>query len=286
MGDNKQFYKRLGNDILRLTIGCTVYVIGYNGFASVQNFVPSGTMGLAFVIKNFLPFDISIAIPYLCINIPLFILAKRNVSIKFLLLNLYSMLLITVLLFAVGIRVVIDDTILAALAAGAVMGAGSGIILSSTGGGGGFDVLAVILHKKHGIRLGAFFMTVNTAIMLLAATQVSIDKLIASILMAFVTSVVLEKTLSAFDQRKEVQVISKYHAEIGEKLLEAHLSGTAFTGKGLYSKEPVTMIMLVINNFQYKLVENIVFDIDPDALIITDNSFSVVGKTIAPRKKY
>ena len=46
------------------------------------------------------------------------------------------------------------------------------------------------------------------------------------------------------------------------------------------------IIMMVANTFQIKRVEEIAFTIDPDAFLITENTFNVLGKGFSKRKVY
>ena len=48
----------------------------------------------------------------------------------------------------------IEDNLLAAIAAGALLGGGVGTALRSFGSTGGLDIIAVILHQRFGFRIG------------------------------------------------------------------------------------------------------------------------------------
>ena len=78
---------------------------------------------------------------------------KAGVSRRFFCLNLLTMGAIAFMTSYVELDLGIKHGMYAAIAAGATMGAGSGIILRSYGGGGGLDVLAVILNRSSPRRL-------------------------------------------------------------------------------------------------------------------------------------
>lgn len=272
-------------DLIFLTTGAFFYVAGYNVFAAGHDFIPTGAYGLALLFKNIMPQMPTYAI-YFAINVPLFIIALKGVSLKFLLLNFYCMGVITLLIPLITFTVPIDNVILSAIATGAVMGVGVGFIFRSSGGGGGFDVLAVIVNLRFGVRIGVFFFVVNCMVMLFAATQVSVDTLIVSILMLFITSVTTDRTMDMFNQRKEVKIITKKFDELCERLKKYNISATLIEAQGLYTKERYPMVMVIANNFQLKKIEKIAFSTDSDAIYIVNNTFNVIGKSISPRKEY
>ena len=55
---------------------------------------------------------------------------------------------------------------------------------------------------------------------------------------------------------------------------------------GAYSGGARKILMTVVHNLQLKRMEEIVFSIDPDAFMITENTFNVLGKGFSKRKVY
>jgi len=107
------------------------------------------------------------------------------------------------------------------------------------------------------------------------------------IIMTFVTSVVMDQTLALFSQRKVVFVVSDCCESISQEVQESlKIGGTLLNGCGIYSKAPCSVLMTVINNIQLKRLEEAVFTIDENALLIVENTFSVLGKSFSKRKIY
>ena len=61
---------------------------------------------------------------------------------------------------------------------------------------------------------------------------------------------------------------------------------TFLKGEGSYSGKQKDIILTVVNTFQIKRIEEIVFTIDPEAFLITENTFNVLGKGFSKRKIY
>ena len=272
-------------NIGQLVVGAFIFVIGYNGAAAHHHFVPGALYGIAVVGHNMEP-GLSLSLWYLLLNIPLFLAAWKGVSKRFFYLNLFTMTMVTLMTYYVQLDLGIRNELYAAIAAGAIMGAGCGIILRTYGGGGGLDVVAVILNKKFGIRFGVFYFVINTAVMALALSRYTQDKLIASLVMLFISSVVTEYVLSMFNQRKAVRIITKKSADLVEVMTDHKYYATIFPGKGGYSREGVDMILSITDNLRLRSLEQLILENDPDAIFVVENTFSVIGGSIASRKDY
>jgi uncharacterized membrane-anchored protein YitT (DUF2179 family) len=269
-----------------LMLGALVFIIGYNGVAVHYNFVPGALYGLAVVAHDAVP-----AVPlskwYFMFNVPLFIMAWKGVSRRFFFLNLLTMSAIALMTSFVQLDLGIRDGMHAAIAAGALMGAGGGIILRSYGGGGGLDVLAIILNRKYGLRYGVFYFAVNAAVMLFALSRFTPDTIVASLVMLFISSVVTEYVLSLFNQRKAVRVITRKADQIVRRITETNrYHATVIPARGGYTGDPVDMVYSVTDNLRLRSLEQMILDIDPDAVLVVENTFSVIGRNIARPKEY
>lgn len=282
----KLFTDSLAWNMFLLMFGAFVFIIGYNGVAAHYSFVPGALYGLAVVVNDAVP-----ALPlsqwYLLFNVPLFIAAWKGVSRRFFFLNLLTMGAIAFMTSHVHLDLGIEDGMHAAIAAGALMGAGSGIILRSYGGGGGLDVLAVILNRKYGLRFGVFYFAVNAAVMLFALSRFSPDTIVASLVMLFISSVVTEYVLSLFNQRKAVRVLTRKADEIVRHITESNkFHATVIPARGGFSGEPIDMVFSITDNLRLRSLEQLVFSIDPDALLVVENTFSVLGGNMARPRDY
>ncbi|MDD3310784.1 YitT family protein [Pseudodesulfovibrio sp.] len=282
----RSFTDTLAWNLFLLTLGSVVYVIGYNGIAVHHDFVPGALYGLAVVGNNVAP-ELSLPRWYVLLNVPMFVLAWKGVSRRFFFLNLYCMLTTALLTAYVQCDFGIRADIYSAIAAGAFMGAGAGLILRTYGGGGGLDVLAVILNRKYGLRIGVFYFLVNALVMLTALNRFSPDIIVASLVMLFISSVVTEYVLSLFNQRKAVRILTRKGEEIAHNITHVRQQhATVFPGAGGYSGINVDMVLSITDRLRLRSLEEDVFAIDPDAIIVVENTFSVIGGPLGLRKEY
>jgi uncharacterized membrane-anchored protein YitT (DUF2179 family) len=61
---------------------------------------------------------------------------------------------------------------------------------------------------------------------------------------------------------------------------------TFLHGQGAYTGAAKKIIMTVVNNYEVKRLEEAVFTVDNSALMITENTFNVIGKGFSNRKIY
>ena len=57
-------------------------------------------------------------------------------------------------------------------------------------------------------------------------------------------------------------------------------------GSGAYTGKTKKIILTVVHNYQLKRVEEAALSIDPEAFIITENTFNVLGRGFSRRKVY
>jgi uncharacterized membrane-anchored protein YitT (DUF2179 family) len=273
-------------NIFLITAGSTIMALALKGVAFQHAFIPGGIFGVASLVY-FASGLSRISIWFLLFNIPLFIIAWKFISKRFLLYSLYAMLFFTGIYAVLDVNFQIHDQLYAAITCGVLSGLGTGIVLRSLGSNGGLDVIGVLFYQKFNIGLGKFYFFFN--LLLYAFSFVFFDKdlVIASIIMIFCASFTMDYALSMFSQRKVVLMISDKPKEISAMVNQQFRMGsTLLNGVGGYSGTPKQIVLTVINNIQLKRLEEIVFTIDPAALFIAENTFSVIGSNVGRRKIY
>lgn len=273
-------------NILLLTVGALVYAVGAEAILVHHNFIIGGIYGTGLLIyykTNLL----SPGIWYFLLNIPLLFVGWIFLSKRFFFYSLYGVCALTLFAEFLTLNFMINDQLYAAIAGGAICGVATGINLRSRGSSGGLDIIAIILNQKFNFGVGKFFILYNAALFAFMLTQYQPDIVIASIIVTFIASVTLEHVLAMFNQRKIVYILSDKHEELVQAITnKLHLGATLLEARGAYSGKRKQMLMTITNNLQLKRLEEKVFNIDPDALFIVENSFNVIGSSFGKRKLY
>ena len=186
----------------------------------------------------------------------------------------------------INFTIPVTSELYAGIVAGVMTGAAAGIMLRTLGSAGGTDVVAVALKERWNIPIGQFTFGVNFVLFLLGAFFIPFDTIILSMIMMFIQAQVLEYVLSMFNKRKLVMIISEQGEAVCEAILVSQPFGaTMIRGKGAYSGGNREVLVTVTTNTVLKQLENLVFDIDPHALFIVENTFYVSGGQFS-RKSY
>lgn len=282
----KNYINSIPWNLLLLTAGSAVFGIGIKSIAVPNGFITGGISGVGLLIYYAFG-GLSPGQWFFLLNVPIFILGWIYVSRRFFFYSLYGMVALAAAIDLVRFQVPIHDPFLAMLAGGTLMGAGAGIILHSLGSGGGNDIIAIILHQKFSLRIGTFFFTFNLILFGLSLGVLRLEPVLYSLAMSFVTAQVIDWILSMSNHRKMILVISDRSEEIARAVMDRLQRGaTLIEGSGAYTGRRKRILLTVVHNYQLKRIEELVFGIDPDAFLITENTFNVLGKGFSHRKVY
>ena len=269
-----------------MTIGSIIAAIGFNSIIIPHGFVTGGLSGLC-LLFYYITDLLSTGIWYLLINIPLFLYGWVKISRRFFFYSLYGMLAFSLSLELISFEIAIKDPFLAIMAGGAIMGVGGGIGLHSLGSMGGLDIVSIMLNQKYGIRIGSFLFAFNMVLFAFCFTMLDTDLVLYSIALSYVSSQVLDQVLTMFNQRKMILIISDFYDEIADAIkVKLNRGATFLNGSGAYSGREKKVILTVVHNYQLKRLEEAVLLIDPNAFMITENTFNVMGLGFSKPKTY
>ena len=282
----RQFLFGMPYNILLISVGSVIFGIGVKGIALPHGFISGGISGLSLLLYYWTGL-LSPGVFYFLLNVPIFILGWRFVSRRFFGYSLYGMVALTLAIEIIEIHIAVQDPMLAALAGGCLIGAGAGLILHSLGSSGGNDVIAVILNQRFNVRMGTFFFGFNIGLLALSLGHLPVDLVLFSLAMSFVTSQVVDYLLNFGNQRKMALIVSDQSNRIAPEILSRLGRGaTLLEGRGAYTGRKKEVLLTVINNFQLKRLEELVFRIDDQAFVIMEDTLNVIGKGFSKRKTY
>ena len=243
--------KQTAGDFLLIGAGCILCAIAINSILIPQQFATSGITGLALVIHRNTP-SLNLGSIYFVLNIPLFALAWMAVGRRFFFYSLVGMVTLSLCIAFVNVTINLDDKILNALLAGLISGAGIGITLRSSGSQGGIDILAVMLLKRFSIGIGNTILVVNFFLLLLVALAYSLEAVLYTLIVIYVSTKVANIVITGFSQRKAVMIISPEWHKISQEILKDIRRGvTIIDGEGGFSgnKENILFTVVTIRGF-------------------------------------
>lgn len=273
-------------NLFLISVGSFVFAIGVKAVALPHEFISGGMSGLALLVYYWTKW-LSPGIWYFIINVPIFLIGWVLISRRFFLYSIYGMLALSWAIDQIHFAVPVHDPMLAAIAGGTIIGAGAGITLHSLGSSGGNDVIAVLLNQKYNIRMGTFFFGFNLLLFSFSLGVLNVDRVLYSLVMSFVTTQMLDYVLTFFNQRKIVFIISDASEQIAGAINQRlKRGGTYLYGRGTYTRKRRKIVMTVLNNYELKRLEEMVFEFDPDAFVIVERTYNVLGRGFSHRKVY
>ena len=284
--NNREYIYRAPYNLFLITLGSVLFSFGVKAILVHQQFIVGGLYGIGLLIY-YLSGLMTPGAWFLMLNIPLFLFSFFYISRRFFFYSLYATLAITATSIAINFDLGFENQTYAAIAGGLLCGAGSGMILRSLGSGGGMDVIAVILNQRFNVGIGRFYLVFNAVLFCFFLHFFTADQFIASLIVVFISSSMIEYMLTLFNARKIALIISNKNHTIAEELLHRyHQSATFIKGFGAYSRKEQDILMTITNNMMLKQLENLVFSHDPQALFVVENTFNVIGSTFGKRKLY
>ena len=275
-----QVLKDIGWNLGLLILGSLLCAFAINGILIPHRFVSGGFTGMALVIHYLFPF-FPVALVYFLANVPLFIAGWFFISRRFFIYSTIGMLLFAVAVAWVDVDIPVQDKLLAALLAGLIQGAGSGIILKSVGSAGGTDILSVILLQRFSIRLGTTVLGFNILVLSAAAFFFSLEDALYTLIYLYVSAKIVDLVVTGLSQRKAVFIISPKWEKISARILrEIHRGVTILRGQGAYSAREQQILYTVVTFQEVANLKQILRREDPDAFVVVSDTTEVMGHRI------
>jgi len=222
-------------NLFLITLGSLIVGIGLKAVVIPHGMITGGFSGAGILIFYYTKV-LTPGIWYLVLNIPVFILGWLFISRRFLLYSLYGTIVLTLVIDLIQFKIHVTDLMLAALAGGAIIGAGAGIVFRSLGSAGGNDIISIILNQKFGIRIGTYNFGFNFILFFFSFGLLDTDLILYSMAMSYITSQVIEYFITLFNQRKLIFIISNNPRQIADEILTKLNRGATFLkGEGAYS---------------------------------------------------
>lgn len=266
---------RFFTDLLFIAFGSILCAVAVNSILIPHDFVMGGLTGLSVLIHKFVPW-LNAGWIYLLMNIPLFVLAWMAVGRRFFFYSVLGTLFLAFAMAFIHIPINLDDRMLGALLAGLLAGAGVGMTFRSPGSQGGLDILSIMLLKRFSISIGGTMLFVNCCLLLLVAYSYSLEAVLYTLVVLFVSSKVISVVVTGLSQRKAALIISPKWREISAEILKDIRRGvTIIEGEGGYSGEKEHIIYTVITFREIGHLKRLIQQIDENAFVVISDTLEV-----------
>lgn len=237
-----------------------------------------GVTGIAMMLEYL--FRIPTSISIVALNIPIFLGGYRFIGKDFTYLSVLGVITSSLFLSLTRSWVIeVNDTIVAAIFGGLIMGIGSGIVIKNRASLGGTDIISITINKFFSFNIGGIGMAINAVILTIAAFLFNVEMAMLTIVAIFVANKAVDAIQEGFNHRKTVIIVSDKHEEIAEELLKKVKRGITFiNGEGAYTGKEKKLIYMALTVMELSRTREIVRRIDPAAFLSIIDTREVEGK--------
>ncbi|MBV4419477.1 YitT family protein [Clostridium tyrobutyricum] len=265
--------------VIFMFIGTTLAAIGLETFLIPNNVIDGGVTGISIMSSYItgLPLGLFIFI----LNIPFLIVGYKHIGKTFTLCTLFSVTSLSVMVSIVKhLNPVTNDTLLAAIFGGILIGIGIGLVIKNGGSTDGTEIIAIIFDKRTSFSVGEIVMFINLFILGSAGLIFGWDRAMYSLLTYYIAFKVIDITVEGLDESKSVIIVSNEYQQITDALLARLGRGvTLLEGKGAYSNVPTNVIYVIVSRLELSKLKSIVTGFDKHALVSVSN-VDVSGKSL------
>ena len=177
-------------DCYALAVGCILIVVGL-AMLRAAGLVTGGVAGLALLLSHFI--DIAPGVLFALLNVPFFLLAARVMG------TLFALKTVAVSIGIAGLSILLQQStqieasnpLVAAIAAGTLLGMGVLSLARHGAGVGGVGVLTLWLQKVRGWNAGRSQIAIDIVVLGASTIVLSLEQVLWSALSAFAMSVIV-----------------------------------------------------------------------------------------------
>ena len=251
---------------------------GINAFNLANNLAEGGVTGIAILLKLALDWDPGIVT--LLINIPLFLIGAKILGRAALSYTIFGTVCLSVFLWLFGrFRYPMDDLLLASLFAGVSVGAGLGIIFRYGGTTGGIDIIARIIQKYLGWKMGRTMLMADAGVLAISLVYLSIQQIMYTMVAVFVGSHIIDFMQEVGYSARAVLIVSDRGRDIAHDITRQMSRGaTLLRGTGAYTEDDKTVVYVVVGRSELVKLKAVIFARDPRAFVSVSETNEVLGE--------
>ena len=269
-------------------VGTCIYSLGMNLFIVPASLYSGGIMGISQIIRTLLTRELGLSfggvdiagILYYAFNVPIFILSWYKLDRMFVIKTVLAVTAMTIVMtFVPVVPLLGSDTITNCLVGGVITGIGIGLVLRSGGTIGGFDLVSLMIMRKHkGFSVGRIGLYVNLVVYSLCMLLLSVPTAIYSLVCSVMCTTAIDRVHTQ-NQDAEVTIITKLPPADLEHAVFAQLNRgiTQLHGVGAYTEEDVSVLYITLSEYELPILRQIIRRFDPHAFVVVKDRVRVFG---------
>ena len=287
-------------EYLLITVGLTMYALGWAMFLTPNGMIGGGVTGFAAILQYATHGAIPISITYFILNIILLIVGTKILGTGFGAKTIFAIIMTSVMLAVTQKFIPVDfvdefaqdSKIVCTVLGGIMAGVGIGLSMSQGGSTGGTDIIALVWCKFKPASPGKIILIIDVMIILsslflpvkdaggaLLEPAPKVALVIFGLMQVAVCGYAIDMYISGSKQSVQVFIFTKKVQEMADAIAFDMKRGvTVLPAKGWYSKEDKEVVMVVTRKTDLNLLLRYVKSIDPEAFLSVSTVMGVYGQ--------
>jgi len=263
--------------IVFITIGAMLMAVGLEIFLVPNNIIDGGITGISIIFGHLS--GVPLGVFLFLLNLPFLFIGYKQIGKTFAISTLYGVLVMSIGTFLLHpVPAFTDDTFLAAIFGGVILGVGVGLVIRSGGSLDGTEIVAILINKKIPFSVGEIVMFFNFFILGSAGFVFGWDRAMYSLVAYYLAFKLIDITIEGFDESKSVWIISENSETIGDAIMSRLGRGVTYLhGEGAFSGGSKKVIFCVVTRLEEAKLKLIVQEIDESAFLAVGNIHDVKG---------
>ena len=251
-------------------------------FISPHGIILGGSTGIGLIVTHFISVRLSVVV--LIANLIFFVVGYLCLGKKFALTTLASTLLYPAMMaileqLPITASAITENTMLAAVFGGVLMGAGAGLILRQGGSSGGTDTLSLILNKYLHMNVSAAIYLVDGIVLILQMLFSNPEQILYGLLVLALLSLTSNRIMLLGKAQVQLLIFTEQVDLIREKLLSEEDAGvTLFMIEKGYTEKEGQCVMCVVPRRKLWSINEMVSEMDPEAFVTVTEVKEVRGR--------
>lgn len=283
-----------------ITLGLTLYALGWAMFLTPNGMIGGGVTGFAAILQYATNGLIPISVTYFVMNILLLLIGTKILGTGFGAKTIYAIIMTSIMLGVTQEFIPIDfvaefsqdSKIVCTVLGGIMAGVGIGLSMSQGGSTGGTDIIALIWCKYKPASPGRVILVIDIIIILSSLLLPSyghdgvllpypekVAIVVYGLMQVTVCGYAIDLYISGSKQSVQVFIFTKKVEEMADAIAFDMKRGvTVLPAKGWYSKEDKQVIMVVTRKTDLNLLLRYVKSIDSEAFLSVSSVMGVYGQ--------
>lgn len=289
---NRIIQSQFVRDLPVIVVGCAIAAFATDAFMVPNGLAAGGLTGLATIVAELgrrAGVNLPVGLQTIVMNAMLLLVVVRSGGFKYAVQTITGFVLFGFFtdLFAPFVMPLNDsDLMLSALWGGIISGLGYGLVFRCGANTGGSDTIGQIIARKSSLPVGATVMAIDVAVCAASAPVFSVTNALYAALAMVVMGYVVDMVVDGGNVQRAAFIISDAYEDIESDILHVMDRGcTRLMAQGSWTRKDRPVLFFVFSRREVSIVKTIVYESDPDALLIITDVNEAIGYGFKPAGK-